>query len=449
MDRKKFWSNKPIDRESGAPFRLNDLMSQKRFETILQNISYTNKDPPAYKDRFWEVREMIEEWNRNMNNNFVPSWVSCLDESMSIWFNKWTCPGWMFVPRKPHPFGNEYHSVCCGETSIMWGIEIVEGKDSPPQRPRDPNETAVGKTAALLLRMLKPIFGTAKVVILDSGFCVLKALLKLRENGVFASAVIKKRRYWPAMVPGKAIDEHCAGMEVGGTDALKGEQDGIKYDIFCMKEPMYTMKLMSTYAGLVDPQSTYEVHRHYVGINNEEINKAFKLQEPFANHYLYRHVVDDHNNGRHALPAIEDTWGTHRWPNRVFAFILAISEINTWLAFRHFVWKNNDTELVDFRKKLAFALIRNEYYKEEVEANERKKRKFQGEHELVKAPPHCGKYERGKWVNNCKQEYQNYPCRTPNCKKRIRTCCSCALGVWMCNNCHILHVVDTMKDDCI
>ena len=448
LDRKKFWSTAAVDRESGAPFRLNDLMLNKRFETILQNIMYTDVDPPQYKDRFWEVRQMIDEWNKNMAEKFSPSWVSCLDESMSIWFNKWTCPGWMFVPCKPHPFGNEYHSVCCGETSIMWGIELVEGKDSPPERPADPNVSTFGKTTALLLRMLAPIFGTAKVVILDSGFCVLKALLKLRDNGVYGSAVIKKRRYWPAGVPGEAIDLHCAFMEVGKTDSVRGETDGVKYDIFCMKEPVYTMKLMSTYSGLVDPPSTYEVHRHYIA-NNIEINKSFKLQEPLANHYLYRHVVDNHNNGRNALPSIEDTWGTHRWPNRVFAFILAISEINSWLAFRHFVWKETKYELVDFRKRLAFALIRNEYLQEEIEKESREKRKFQGEHKIVTAPCYCGKFERGEWVKNCKQAYQNYPCRTPKCKKRIRTMCSCDLGVWMCADCHVLHVLDTMKSDCI
>ena len=203
MDRKKFWAAKQVDREDGAPFRLNDLMSWRRFEKIHQSMVYTNEEPPQYKDRFWEVRQMIKRWNENVMENFTPLWVSCLDESMSIWFNKWTCPGWMFVPRKPHPFGNEYHSVCCGESGIMWGIELVEGKDAPPQRPRDPNDGLLGKTAGLLLRMLRPIFGTAKVVILDSGFCVLKALIALRENGVFASSVIKKRRYWPAMIPKK------------------------------------------------------------------------------------------------------------------------------------------------------------------------------------------------------------------------------------------------------
>ena len=40
--------------------------------------------------------------------------------------------------------------------------------------------------------------------------------------------------------------------------------------------------------------------------------------------------------------------------------------------------KKDDMEVVDFRKKLAFALIRNQYYKEEVKECERKKRRFQG-----------------------------------------------------------------------
>lgn len=352
-------------------------MSDKMFEKTHQVLVYTNVEAPNYKDRFWKVRKLISEWNKNMDEIFTPSWVSCLDESMSIWFNKWTCPGWMFVPRKPHPFGNEYHSVCCGQISIMWGIELVEGKDAPRQRARDPNETSLGKTGALLLRMLKPIFGTAKVVILDSGFCVLRALVALQKNGVFASSVIKKRMFWPALIPGDTIDAKMSEKPVETTESLRGQLEGVKYDVFCLKEPMYTMKLMSTYAGHVQPSFAYEMHRHYIELNYNEVNTSFNLQEPFANHYLNRHVVNDHNNGRHALPSIEDTWGTHRWANRVFAFILAISEVSTWLAFRYFVWKSDAMELVEFRKKLAFALINNEYLEDEVEEEVRKKSKFQ------------------------------------------------------------------------
>ena len=85
-------------------------------------------------------------------------------------------------------------------------MEMVEGKDRPKERAVDPNDKEVGKTGALLLRLTKSIFTTGKVVILDSGFCVLRAIIELRKKGVFASALIKKRKYWPKYVPGEAID---------------------------------------------------------------------------------------------------------------------------------------------------------------------------------------------------------------------------------------------------
>eukprot|EP00559_Dactyliosolen_fragilissimus_P003377 CAMPEP_0184856392 /NCGR_PEP_ID=MMETSP0580-20130426/1583_1 /TAXON_ID=1118495 /ORGANISM="Dactyliosolen fragilissimus" /LENGTH=75 /DNA_ID=CAMNT_0027351401 /DNA_START=14 /DNA_END=238 /DNA_ORIENTATION=- len=75
-------------------------------------------------------------------------------------------------------------------------MEIVEGKDRLKDKPIDPNDRLVGKTRALLLRLCKSLYTSGKVVILDSGFCVLKAIIVLRQKGVFASALIKKRKYW-------------------------------------------------------------------------------------------------------------------------------------------------------------------------------------------------------------------------------------------------------------
>ena len=40
---------------------------------------------------------------------------------------------------------------------------------------------------------------------LDSGFCVLKGIAELKKKGVFAAALIKKRRYWPKFIDGDAI----------------------------------------------------------------------------------------------------------------------------------------------------------------------------------------------------------------------------------------------------
>ena len=167
-------------------------MSRKRFDAILSALSFTDETPPTYLDKFWEIQQMVEAWGLNMVENFVPGYVNCLDESMSVWTNKFTCPGFMFVPRKPWPFGNEYHTVCCCTSGIMWGIDLVDDKD----RPRALGQQEVdnmGSTVGLLLWMLAPIFHKGYVVILDSGFCVLKVIIELRKKGVFASALIKKR----------------------------------------------------------------------------------------------------------------------------------------------------------------------------------------------------------------------------------------------------------------
>ena len=181
--RKEFWSSKEINIELGAPYRLNCYMTGNRFEAILASLTLTKEDPPPYKDRFWIVREMIREWDGHiMERSFILSWASCLDESMSIWYNRYTCPGWIFCPWKPHPFGNEYHSICCAKSGIMYALEIVEGKYRPRDIPQDPNNTTCGKTGALLLRLTKLLYSTGKVVILDSWFCVLHAIIELLKE---------------------------------------------------------------------------------------------------------------------------------------------------------------------------------------------------------------------------------------------------------------------------
>ena len=164
-------------------------------------LNFTDEQPPdTNMDKFWQICQMICAWNDHMAEFFHAAWVVCLDELMSIWHSKWTCPGWVFCPRKPHPFGNEYHSACCGLSTIMFVIEMVEGKDAPSLLCWPFN--ALGKTVGLLLQMLQSYFGTGRYILLDSGFCVLKAITELKRNGLFGCVMIKKKCYWPAHVKG-------------------------------------------------------------------------------------------------------------------------------------------------------------------------------------------------------------------------------------------------------
>ncbi len=208
-------------------------------------LVFTSEQPPALSDKFWQIREMVSAWNTNMKD-FIAGWVLCLDESMSIWLNRWTCPGWIFFPQKPHPFRNEYHTACYGLLGILFSIELVEGKNAPPEIQVQHAEH--GKTTGLLLRMLTTYFYTGKYVILDSGFCVLKGIIKLQEAGGFAYALIKKRQSWPIVVPGDAMQRRFDRPEVnvGDVEAISGTQDGMPYFLWGMKELDYVMCMMAT-----------------------------------------------------------------------------------------------------------------------------------------------------------------------------------------------------------
>ena len=94
-EHQEFWSLGEIDFFAGALMRLGTYMSRKRFDAILKALSITSHDPPAFRDHFWEIHEILKAWNENVTEQFTPSWVSCLDESMSTWTNKYSCPGWM------------------------------------------------------------------------------------------------------------------------------------------------------------------------------------------------------------------------------------------------------------------------------------------------------------------------------------------------------------------
>jgi len=188
FDKMEYWSTVPAgDMLSGAPYRFNTWMSRNRFRAILHALLYSDEEKPRYADKFHCVRKLIRLWNENIQEIFRPGWLTCLDESMSRWFTKISCPGWVFCPRQPHSFGNEYHSICCSLSGIMFGIELVEGKDRPKQIPTQCTHKD-GPTVGLLLRLTKLIHGTGKVVILDSGFCVLKGIVLLMKLGVCASA---------------------------------------------------------------------------------------------------------------------------------------------------------------------------------------------------------------------------------------------------------------------
>ena len=150
---------------------------------------------------------------------------------------------------------------------------------------------------------------------------MLKGIVELRKRGAFAAALIKKCRYWPTKVPDDAMQRHFdeEGVKVGDTDAIQGTMDGVIYNLWGMKEPDYVMRMMATSGALLSDDTCWTMTRTWVK-NGLDVVRTFTYLFPFDWHFRFRHAINNHNNLRHTLPSIEDTWLTRRWEVRVFLF---------------------------------------------------------------------------------------------------------------------------------
>ena len=124
-ERRDFWRKN--HKEGDPAFDLGKHgMSYKRFEVIRRHltISEAPTGPRLDEDPMSEFSDYLKAWHQNMREVYKPSYLVCVDESMLKWLTRWTIPFWMFVSRKPNPFGQEYHDLADGLTKIIFSIEL-------------------------------------------------------------------------------------------------------------------------------------------------------------------------------------------------------------------------------------------------------------------------------------------------------------------------------------
>ena len=109
---------------------------------------------------------------------------------------------------------------------IMFVIELVEGRDAPLKIPKQFNTEK--KTVGLLLRMLQLCFHTANYIVLDSGFCVLKEIIKTKID--FCGATGHDHGGW--QVAAAVVTETTSTAEAaavsGGEDTGSGGGGNIR-----------------------------------------------------------------------------------------------------------------------------------------------------------------------------------------------------------------------------
>ena len=143
------------------------------------------------------------------------------------------------------------------------------------------------------------------------------------------------------------------------------------------------------------------------------MTKMFKYPEVVHNHIQNSHSVDDHNVKRHSTISIEVVWGTKQWPNFVFAFLFAITEVNCFLSESHFTIRKHDS-MMDYRRNLPMCLV----FGTRGVGREAKIHKNPARHQ--------------SWVGVAPSSV--------HCLCKVQTYCKCSPGDSLCSHCFSFHI---------
>ncbi len=122
------------------------------------------------------------------------------------------------MKQKPHPLGNKYHTTACCESKIIFIIEIVEGRSQLTVGHHSLSkfeDEYKSKGAALVVWITESIWGSGRIVVMDSEFGYIPSVVQLKERGLLSTTVIKKKAHWPKFTKANEAMDHMAGKDVG------------------------------------------------------------------------------------------------------------------------------------------------------------------------------------------------------------------------------------------
>lgn len=327
---------------------------RNRFDHIVSALSFV---PDKVSTGMEDMRAMQEAFNAHMVEKYSPSWLVCVDESMTPWYYPGDCPAWVIMKDKPTSRGMEFHTTADHSTKVIFRVEPV----------RDPEATRFqdvcsDRVSALTLRMTEPLFQSYRVVVLDSFFGTLETVLQLEKHGLYSTVVLKKKRSWPTLSNGAELEAKTMDGAVGSvvartgtvTDTRSGAARTIRVLEVGQRDVSHPVLLLSTW-GSTDEFGNRQTRVTINPLTHQKLTLHFFRAHLVHFFFLARHAGDDCNNIRSDKNSLEDVWQTKDWRLRGFAFILSIIEANSCNIFNEL--RGVKVSLQDFRRSLVQALI--------------------------------------------------------------------------------------------
>ena len=241
-----YWS---ADLDMGVKF-VQNLMTRKRFETIMQALHFVNNENADTNDKAYKVRTVINHFNKTFQEHHPPTRNQSIDEHMVCFKGHNSMK--QYMPKKP---------------SIRWGFKIWMRSDSKTGycfefdlytgRKPEGCEYALGES--VVLQLSDKIKDIGVRLAFDNYFSSVRLVEMLHTNGIMAVATVnpKKRNLPP-------IAKNAKKMRKGDISGSVEEDGKVAYCQWMDKRPVTML------SNFLKPCETISVTRRVKGRSTRE-----------------------------------------------------------------------------------------------------------------------------------------------------------------------------------
>ena len=186
-----YWSLDPLLK--GSVF--NSVMGRNRFQAILGFLHFANNefydpDDPR-RDRLYKIRPVVEYLVTKFKTVYLPTENVCIDEELLLWKGRLIVK--QYIPSKRYRFGIKLFSLC-EDSGYLWNSYIYLGKNENLTEEEKLWDSHLGKSGAVVPRLMNGLFGVGYKLYLDNWYTSHKLFSYLEENGTAACGTARANR---------------------------------------------------------------------------------------------------------------------------------------------------------------------------------------------------------------------------------------------------------------
>ena len=319
-------------------------MARQRFDDLWRYMVWSEQpsERPAgmshEKYRWLLVDGFVTEYNNHREQNFIPSDLICVDESISRWYGqggRWInhgLPMYVAIDRKPDN-GCEIQNACCGRSGIMMRLKLVKTAEEDRTH-QDEHPGGMLHGTKVLLYLVKPWLHTNRTAVGDSYFASVGAAYTLDENGMGFIGVVKTATKKFPMAYLSNLEMQQRGERHGLiTRGAEGDATLMAF-VWMDRDRRYFIASSSSFAdGLPHVRQRWRQVDTTLNADAERIELT--VPQPKACEIYYRACgkIDGHNRHRQATLMLETKLPTQDWSKRVNMSLFAMTVVDSWLTF--------------------------------------------------------------------------------------------------------------------